>query len=109
MSGRIAFDFDVLTDQAQKTDQFAGDVLSAAGSLGAGLGGRAFGTLGGFVVGPLQGVSGAASAVCGDSQTALANTAAQLRALAADVQETEAEIVSALREIERELGYEGSR
>ena len=109
MSSKIAFDVDVLADQAKKLDQLARDVSGAAGSLGAGLGGQSFGTLGGFAVASVQGVGDAVVAVCGDAQEALAGTADQLRAVAADVRETEQEIVTAMRGLEREVDYAGAR
>lgn len=109
MSSKIAFDVDVLTDQAKKVDQLARDVSAATSSLGAGLGGQAFGTLGGFLVSAVQGVGGVASGVCGDLQEALEDTADQLRAVAADVRETEYEIAASMREFEREIEYAGAR
>lgn len=110
MSGKIAFDVDVLANQAQKVDQLAVDVSSAASSLGsAALGGRAFGTLGGFLAASVQSASSAASTACVDVQGALEGTADQLRAVASDVREVEQDIVQTMRELEREIGYAGSR
>lgn len=106
--GEISFDVDALIGHARTVDQLAGDVAGAGGRLGVGVGGRAFGSLGSFVVGALQGVGEAASSAYNGALGALGGTASQLREVASEVQELEEEIAASLRAAESELGYRGA-
>ncbi|MFF2053469.1 hypothetical protein ACFVU2_17845 [Leifsonia sp. NPDC058194] len=104
MTGRIAMDADLLRYQATQVDAIASDVAeasSAARTLN--LGGGAFGVLCSFLVPPAQLVSAAAIQLLHESEALLHRTGTQLRSVAMDVEDREADLVRQLRTIERGL------
>jgi len=98
VSARITWDFDLLGEQARKVMQIGDDVgeaSSAARSLS--ISGGAFGVLCSFLVPPAAAVTQVAAHMIDDSAALMERTGVQLRGLAADGEQFEADVVDAVK------------
>lgn len=105
MSGEIALDFDVLRYQADRVEDIAKDVGTAADAVDSlMLGSEAFGVLCSFLVPPTLLVTGGMASSLRSSQALLERTATQLKGVAQDAAQFEQDLVDGIEAIGREIG-----
>lgn len=98
MNARIAWDFDLLGDQARKIGQIGDDVgEAAAAARSLNLSGRAFGVLCSFLVPPAAAITRATARVIDASEGLMERTGTQLRGLAADGEQFESDVADAVK------------
>lgn len=105
MAQTIAFDFDMLHLHASRVEQIADDVAEAvSASRSTNMAGGAFGVMCGFLVPPALAVTEAAKLFLCEAEGLLNRTSRELRAIAADMEQTECDIIDRVRTLESELG-----
>lgn len=105
MSGRIAIDEDLISAHASRVLTVADDIaLAADAAASTDMGGGAFGVLCGFLVPPVGVAAAVAREAIRGAEGMLERSAAELRAVAADLTAFDDESVGALVALDRELG-----
>ncbi|QAY59805.1 hypothetical protein ET475_07245 [Microbacterium protaetiae] len=100
----VAWDFDVLREQARRVDQIGDDVgEAAAAARSLHLSGGAFGVLCSFLVPPGVAVTSAAAEMIDASEALMQRTGTQLRGLAEDGEEFERLVVAGVKTLDGEL------
>lgn len=98
MSARIAWDFDLLGEQARKVMQIGDDIGEAASAARAlNISGGAFGVLCSFLVPPAEAITQAAARMIDVSEGLMERTGTQLRGLAVDGEQFETDVADAVR------------
>lgn len=104
MSGRIAWDVELLHDHARRVARIGDDVGEAAAAVRSlGLSGGAFGLLCSFLVPPATTISHVAARTIDGSEALMERTGVQLRGLAGDAEEFERDAAASLKSLDGEL------
>ncbi|WP_030142866.1 hypothetical protein [Mycetocola saprophilus] len=102
--GEIAIDMAMLRQHAGRVSQVGREVSEAASAAGSqNMGDGAFGVMCAFLVPPATMITDAITQTIRDAAQALDRTAAEVRQVAADVEQREDDIIAQIRDLERDL------
>jgi hypothetical protein len=106
MAGKnIAVDAEVIHSHALRVEQVASDVgVARQAAASTNMGGGAFGVICAFLVAPATMAAAMAGSAIGAAEGMLQRSAREVRGVAADMAATEADIVQAVRALEKALG-----
>jgi hypothetical protein len=105
VADKIAVDADLIHAHAARVQQVASDVgMARQAAASTNMGGGAFGVICSFLVAPASLAATMASAAIGAAEGMVTRSAREVKGVAADMAATEADIVRAVRTLEKALG-----